>query len=201
MKKQMIAYQPCFYLNDKISYENPTTHHYVMSTISYNYTYKYTPAFTHTFNSIIKSRQNVLHCQILHVFFISTHKKIVTTFINNLHNFLNHEKLENRLYWNNQIGKLETTRKIEYRPLFCYSALDCCTLFMQYPTKYIIPQIDNYLICYLRTFLQLFILDYPASNTTINSSMSYHDSNIWETLFSAPCWMSTELPIIILIPS
>ena len=111
MKKQMIAYQPCFYLNDKISYENPTTHHYVMSTISYNYTYKYTPAFTHTFNSIIKSRQNVLHCQILHVFFISTHKKFVTTFINNLHNFLNHEKLENRLYWNNQIGKLETTRK------------------------------------------------------------------------------------------
>ena len=74
-------------------------------------------------------------------------------------------------------------------------------LFYNYLQNNLSPCMHNYFIYYLRLFLRIFIIDYPALNIAINSSTPYSSSNIFVTPFSSQLSTDDELHIIILAPS
>ena len=75
------------------------------------------------------------------------------------------------------------------------------TTLLKFTKKQLNPLYTYYLICYLQTFLRIFIFGYPGSNISINSSTSYRTSNPCVTLFSLKSPTNYGLRIIMMEPS
>ena len=196
----MITNQLYLSINDNISHEKSATCNSVPSIEPYNYISEYTPPRTCTQNNAMKARQ-IYSINNFYINLSSVRTKICHTIHNNSSSFLKSWQVGNAILPKQPDG--DTARNLMKYTTSHYSVLLCTVahLLRNFLKKYLIPWRHHYLIYYLRKFLRILILGYPASNTTINSSTSSCASNIWVTPFSSKSWPVTGFRIIILKPS